>query len=244
MLTSACGRIQPGRREVQREVIKLQKTQNHYEGDTFICCGLTIENAVIDAMKLANATANGVRCDIRRSGITGYGAHRASTYTNDTPKIILTVSSPHISGCDHGNSSVVLILKADNMHATETTNVKEPRKSMRLSFEYVPSLATRSGNLMLTLSATRTNETSSNGACPRKVDQRLSPAIQRGDDHLREESCAPDVKISRATMLQTSIDLPSPSIIYPSSDGTAEAGSKAEQANAIFGGLILDRRTV
>lgn len=39
------------------------------------------------------------------------------------------------------------------------------------------------------------------------------------------------------------MNLPSPSIIYPASDGTAEACSKAEQANAIFGGLKLDRRT-
>lgn len=124
---------------------------------------LTIENAVIDAMRLASATANGVRCDIKRSGMTGYGAHRASTYTNATPKIPLTMSSPHISGCDHGSSSVVLMLNPDNMHATETTNVKEPRKSIRLSFENVPSLATASGNLMLTLSATSIKETISNG---------------------------------------------------------------------------------
>jgi hypothetical protein len=108
--------------------------------------------------------ANGVRWDIKRSGMTGYGAQCASTYTNATPKIPLIVSSPHISGCDHGSSSVVLILNADNIHATETTNVKEPRKSIRLSFEDVPSLATASGNSMLTLSATRTKEMSSNGA--------------------------------------------------------------------------------
>ena len=132
-------------------------------------------------MKLANATANGVRCDIKRSGMTGYGAHRASTYTNATPKIPLIVSSPHISGCDHGSSSVVSILNADNMHATETTNVKEPRKSIRLSFEDVPSLATASGNTMLTLSATRIKEMSNNGAYPRKVGQPRSAALRRGE---------------------------------------------------------------
>ena len=130
-------------------------------------------------MKLANAMANGVRCDIKRSGMTGYGAQCASTYTNATPNIPLTVSSPHISGCDHGGSSVVLILNADNIHATETTNVKEPRKSIRLSFEDVLSLATASGNLILTLSVTRIKEMSSNGAYSRKVDQPLSPALRQ-----------------------------------------------------------------
>lgn len=140
---------------------------------------LTIENEVIDAIKLTKATANGVRCDIKRSGITGYGANCASTYTNPTPKIPLTVSSPYISGCDHGSSSVVLILNADNMLATETTNVKEPRKSIRPIFEDVPSLTTASGNLMLTLSATRVKEMSSSGAYPRKVGQHFLPALQR-----------------------------------------------------------------
>lgn len=129
---------------------------------------LTIENAVIDAMKLTRATANGVRCDIKRSGMTGYGAHRASTYTKAAPKIPLTVRSPYISGWDHGSSSVVLIVNADKRLATETTNVKEPRKSIRASFEDVPSFAMASGNLMLSLNATRAKETRSNGAWPKK----------------------------------------------------------------------------
>lgn len=132
-------------------------------------------------MRLTKATANGVRCDIKRSGMTGYDTHRASTYTNATPETPLTVSSPYISGCDHGSSSVVLILNADNILATAATNVKEPRKSMRLSFEDVPSFATASGNLMLTLSATRTNEIRSSGAYPRKVGQHLLSTLQQGE---------------------------------------------------------------
>lgn len=140
-----------------------------------------MENAVMDPMRLAKATANGVRCVIKRSGMTGYGAHRASTYRNATPKIPLTVSSPHISGCDHGSSSVVLILNADNILATKTINVKEPRKSIRPSFEDVCSFATASGNLMLTLSATRIKETNSNGVYPMRVGQRLSLGLGQGN---------------------------------------------------------------
>ena len=79
------------------------------------------------------------------------------------PKMVLNAMSPDINGCDHGSSSVVLMLNADNMLATKITNVKEPRKSMRPSIEDVRSLATASGSLMLTLSATRIKEINSNG---------------------------------------------------------------------------------
>lgn len=35
---------------------------------------LTVEKALIEAKKLARDIANGVRCVIKRRGITGYGA--------------------------------------------------------------------------------------------------------------------------------------------------------------------------
>lgn len=156
----------------------------------------TVENAVIEAMRFAKATANGVRWVIKRSGMTGYGAHRASTYRNAALKMRLTASNPDISGCDQGSSSVVLILNADNKLATKITKVKEPRKSMRLSFENVPSFATASGNLMLTLSATRAKEMSSNGVFA--VGQRLARGWSGKHDHLQEEGCAPSLKVSKA----------------------------------------------
>lgn len=141
---------------------------------------LAIENAVIDAMKLAKATAKGVRCVIKRSGMTGYGAHRASTYKKASAKMALTASRPSMSGCDHDSSSVVLILNADNMVATKTINVKEPRKSIRPSFEDVDSFATVSGSVMLTLRATSVKETRSKGACPMRVDERLLLGLEEG----------------------------------------------------------------
>jgi hypothetical protein len=101
--------------------------------------------------------------------MTGYGDQYDSTRTNRTPITALATNKPHMSGCDHGSSSVDLRLKPSRTLPTVPTSVTEPAKSILDSFSYVERFCTSSGNLILTFHTTKNAEKARIGICIERV---------------------------------------------------------------------------
>jgi hypothetical protein len=72
-------------------------------------------------------TANGVRCVIKRNGMTGCDAQFFSTRMKRKVQMVLAVTSPKTTGCDQDISSVVLRLNARSKHPTAPTKVRDPK---------------------------------------------------------------------------------------------------------------------
>ena len=98
-------------------------------------------------------------------GMTGNGATCVSTYKNAVPNTALAIKRPHMSGCDHGSSSVSFKLKPKRSVPIVPTKVVEPRKSILRSLSYVDRLSTSEGSFMFTLSVTSMKERARIGIC-------------------------------------------------------------------------------
>lgn len=160
--------------------------------------------------------------------MTGYDDQCDSTNMNKIPQAALAMNSPHIKGCDQGNSSVDFRLKPRRRHPMNPTSVKEPRKSIRRSFSTMLWVSNEEGSSIFTLTATKRNDSNRIGVCSEAV--KLYSEHPRATWQTWNRNAARLIRhLSSEHAREWTSYLPPKRVIYPTSNRTTKSGTQSKQ---------------